>query len=92
MKIKSFILFIFLFSTAMIAQVGSIFGENCLPLTAILSPIEEISQKKTLVDPLVIKEYVKENFAFTESVNTEILNIGVNDIYFVEVGSKKYVL
>jgi len=89
MKIQ---LFIFLFSTVLTTQIGLISGENGLHFAATLSPIEEMSSKKTLVDPLVVKEYVKENFAFTESVNTEILNVGVNDIYFVEVGSEKYVL
>lgn len=63
-----------------------------VPITATLLPIEEISSKKTLIAPLVVEKYVKENFALTEQVNTEILNIGVNDIYFVEIGSKKYVL
>lgn len=92
MKIKSFLLFIFLFSTALIAQVGSILSEKCLPITVPLWSIEEISSIKTLVDPLMIKEYVKENFTFTESIKTEILNVGVNDIYLVVVGSEKYVL
>jgi Ser/Thr protein kinase RdoA (MazF antagonist) len=89
MKIKLSVFFIFFI---LITQIGPIFGEKCLPLASTLSPKEEISSKKTLVDPLVVKEYVKENFAFTESVNTEILNVGVNDIYFVEGGSEKFVL
>lgn len=84
MNTKLFALFIFLFATSLIAQVG--------PVTALLSSIKEISPVKTLVDPLVVKDYVKENFAFTESVDTEILSVGVNDIYFVKVGSEKYVL
>lgn len=89
MKIKLSVFFIFFI---LITQIGPIFGEKGLPLASTLSPKEEISSKKTLVDPLVVKEYVKENFAFTESVNTEILNVGVNNIYFVEVGSEKFVL
>ena len=92
MNIKILSLFIFLFGATLITQVGPIFGEKCLPLAATLSPKEKISSKKTLIDPLVVKEYVKENFAFAESVNTEILNVGVNDIYFVEAGLEKYVL
>lgn len=92
MKIKSFALFIFFFAAALTAQVGSIFGEKCLPITAPLSSIEECAPIKTLVDPLVIQEYVQENFAFTELINTEILRVGLNDIYLVQVGSEKYVL
>lgn len=61
-------------------------------LVATLSPIEEILSKKILVDPFVVEEYVKENFAFTGSVKAEILNVGLNDIYFIGVGSEKYVL
>ncbi|MBA3238671.1 MAG: phosphotransferase [Parachlamydiaceae bacterium] len=90
MNIKSFVVIIFLLSAALIAQIGSIFAEKCLLFKAPFSSIT--SPKKTLVDPLVIKEYVEHNFAITESVTTEVLNIGVNDIYLVEVGSQKYVL
>jgi Ser/Thr protein kinase RdoA (MazF antagonist) len=89
MKIKLSVFFIFFI---LITQVGPISGEKALQLAASLTPIEEISPKKNLVDPLAIKEYVKENFAFTESVTAQILNIGVNDIYLIEVGSEKYVL
>lgn len=80
-----------MFATISIAQTESIFGEKDLSLTSPESS-KEFLPIKTLVDPLIVKEYVKKNFAFPESVTTEILNIGVNDIYFVEVGTEKFVL
>ena len=85
MNFNKFLLIVFMFATILGTQVESIFGEKCLYITSSVS-------LKTLVDSFIIKDYVEENFSFTKPINAEILNVGVNDIYFVEVGTEKYVL
>lgn len=85
MKIKSALFFIFLIAAI---RIGPITGEIAMQPVTTTSPIKE----KTLVDPLAVKEYVEANFACRGSVTARILNVGVNDIYYVEVGSEKYVL
>jgi Ser/Thr protein kinase RdoA (MazF antagonist) len=47
---------------------------------------------KSLVDPSTIHKIVKKNYAFEEPINTSLLNVGINDMYLVETGNKKYVL
>lgn len=52
----------------------------------------DFSMIKSLVDPLIINEFVKENYAFDGPIDTSVLFIGINDMYLVKTKDQKYVL
>ena len=85
------VIFITLFAAIFTINVGARVCDNNLSATESLST-KEIPLLKTFVDPIVIKKYVEQNFAPYATVETEIINVGVNDIYLVVIGTEKYVL
>lgn len=49
-------------------------------------PLEQISILKSIVDPASIAKIVAREYGFEKPVKCKILNIGLNDIYYLKVG------